>query len=116
MNTLCELADLKELANQSADCVKRVYERALLSCRKKHSLVEERRTLIRYRGFLERSSCRFEASKLTMQLEALQSKLGDMDEESSSSECESDDSAKVHIGDDIVLSEITGNNDIMELL
>ncbi|ENN77089.1 hypothetical protein YQE_06424, partial [Dendroctonus ponderosae] len=107
LNTLCELADLKELANQSADCVKRVYERALLSCRKKHSLLEERRILIRYRGFLERSRCSFEASKVTMQLEALQSKLGDLEEESSSSECESDDSAKVHIGDDIVLSEIT---------
>ncbi|XP_076272195.1 tonsoku-like protein [Rhynchophorus ferrugineus] len=107
LNTLCKIADLKELAKSPISEVKNVYERALENCRIKENLKEEKRIIIRYMYYLKRSLCYAEAFKVERRLGVLSEQIGD-DDTSSSSEYESEDfETKVHVGHDIVLSDIT---------
>lgn len=97
---------MKEAAHHSVEQIKIVYERGLEHCRKKQNIKEEKVLMIRYREFLRRSFCHGDAAKLDQHLKKLQDKLGD-ENHSSSSEYESEDSNKVPIGDEIVLSDVT---------
>ncbi|XP_050301726.1 tonsoku-like protein isoform X2 [Anthonomus grandis grandis] len=106
LNTICKIADLKEMANADINEIKKIYERGLMNCKKKNNIKEEKRIILRYIDFLKRFSCHKDAFKLDQYLNKLNEKAPDNDD-SSSSECESEDSSKVHVGDDIVLSDIT---------
>lgn len=106
LNTLCKIADVKETAHHSVEQIKVVYERGLEHCRKKQNIKEEKVLTLRYQQFLKRSFCHGDAAKLDQHLKKLQDRLGD-EEHSSSSEYESEDSNKIPIGDDIILSDIT---------
>ncbi|XP_066250024.1 tonsoku-like protein [Euwallacea similis] len=120
LNTMCKIADLKEMAKDEAEQIKAIYERGLTYCRKKQNLKEEKYVAKRYVEFLRRSFGHKEAFKIERHLQRLNEQLEEEEEaESSSSECESEDSTKVPIGEDIVLSEITdiseeSDNDVPE--
>ncbi|XP_066156831.1 tonsoku-like protein isoform X2 [Euwallacea fornicatus] len=108
LNTMYKIADLKEMAKDGAEQIKAIYERCLNNCRKGQNLKEEKHVAKRYVEFLRRSFEHKEAFKIERRLQSLNEQLGEEEEaESSSSECESEDSTKVPLGENIVLSEVT---------
>ncbi|KAL1517241.1 hypothetical protein ABEB36_001030 [Hypothenemus hampei] len=109
LNTICRLADVKEMASDNTEQIKLIYERGLEHCRKKGNIKEEKCLIRRYMNFLRRASCHKEAFTTEQYLKT----LGEDEEEiSSSSDQESEEgSAKLGIGDDIILSDITDVSD-----
>ncbi|XP_030749323.1 tonsoku-like protein isoform X2 [Sitophilus oryzae] len=107
LNTLCKIVDLKEQAKSDVEEIKTVYNRALDNCKKKSNLKEEKIILIRYLNFLRRNLCHGDAYNCAQRLNEINEFLGDDEQSSSSSDNESEDSGKVHVGADIVLSDIS---------
>ncbi|CAG9759955.1 unnamed protein product [Ceutorhynchus assimilis] len=111
LNTICKIADLKEIANNKIDQIRSVYERLLSLCRENRNLKEERRIVLRYMDLLKRNKCFEDVFGLEERLKELDGQIGENKDDSSSSSDECEDSEKIHIGNDIVLSDITDNSE-----
>lgn len=103
LNTLSNIADTKEAADESISEVKGVYNRAIESCQKEGNVHEEGRMVKRLILYLRRQKQHTEAFNL-------EQKLAKLDFHSSDSEGESSDAQTGSVvGQDVDLDAITGS-------